>query len=65
MTRQNTPAPLTEIWRGSLLESQHHGHAVVCNGKGEIVHSWGNPDQVIYPRSSCKMVQALPILSLI
>ena len=63
MTRQNTPAPLTEIWRGSLLESQHHGHAVVCNGKGEIVHSWGNPDQVIYPRSSCKMVQALPLLT--
>lgn len=63
MTSPIAPAPFTEIWRGSLLESQHLGHAVICNGKGEVVRVWGNPEQVIYPRSSCKMVQALPLLT--
>ena len=25
------PVPMVEIWRGSLLESLHLGHAVVCD----------------------------------
>ncbi|OIQ28237.1 MAG: L-asparaginase [Alphaproteobacteria bacterium MedPE-SWcel] len=55
--------PLAEIWRGTLLESLHLGHAVVANGKGEVLRSWGDPAAVIYPRSSCKMIQALPLLT--
>lgn len=55
--------PLVEIWRGELLESLHRGHAVVCDGRGDIVASWGDPETVIYPRSSAKMIQALPLLS--
>lgn len=57
------PVPLVEIWRGSLLESCHSGHAVVYDDSGQIVESWGNPDALIYPRSACKMVQALPLLT--
>lgn len=53
--------PLIEAWRGDRLESQHRGHAVICNASG-VVESWGNPAAVIYPRSSCKMLQALPLL---
>ncbi|GHE97087.1 hypothetical protein GCM10016455_16920 [Aliiroseovarius zhejiangensis] len=53
---------LVEVWRGDILESQHHGHAVICNAKGEIVDGWGDPDQVILPRSSAKMLQALPLV---
>ncbi|MDE9449623.1 asparaginase [Aliiroseovarius sp. Z3] len=53
---------LVEVWRGDILESQHHGHAVICNAKGEIVDAWGDPDQVILPRSSAKMLQALPLV---
>jgi len=56
------PIPMVEIWRGGFLESTHTGHAVVCNASGDIVHAWGDPDQVILPRSSCKMIQALPLL---
>lgn len=63
MTTPIAAAPFTELWRGDLLESQHHGHAVICNGKGEVIRSWGNPEQIIYPRSSCKMIQALPLLT--
>lgn len=54
--------PLVELWRGDILESLHRGHAVVMRATGEIVESWGHADAVIYPRSSCKMVQALPLL---
>ena len=57
------PVLMTEIWRGDLLESQHFGHAVVCDDTGQIVRSWGDPDAVIYPRSSSKMIQALPLLT--
>jgi L-asparaginase II len=55
-------APLIEIWRGDLLESAHSGHAVICNAAGEIMSAWGDPAAVIYPRSSCKMLQALPLI---
>ncbi|PVH30441.1 asparaginase [Pararhodobacter oceanensis] len=54
--------PLVELWRGEMLESQHLGHAVISNGAGEVIEAWGNPAAMIYPRSSCKMVQAMPLL---
>ncbi len=57
------PVPMAEIWRGSLLESLHLGHAVVCDEAGKIVRSWGDPEAVIYPRSSAKMIQALPLIT--
>lgn len=53
--------PLMEVWRGGLLECVHEGHAVICDAKG-VVAAWGNPDAVIYPRSSAKMLQALPLI---
>lgn len=54
--------PMVEIWRGGLLESLHCGHAVICAADGSIVEAWGDPRAVIYPRSSCKMLQALPLV---
>ncbi len=54
--------PMTELWRGGILESQHLGHAVICEANGDIFKAWGNPDQVIFPRSSCKMLQAMPLV---
>lgn len=56
------PVNLVEIWRGSLLESVHQGHAVVCHASGDILHAWGDPDALVYPRSSAKMIQALPLI---
>ena len=57
------PAALVELWRGDLLESQHWGHAVICDGAGQIVEAWGDPQAVVYPRSSAKMIQALPLVT--
>jgi len=56
------PVDMVEVWRGNLLESVHQGHAVICDERGEIVEAWGDPEAVIYPRSSCKMIQALPLI---
>ncbi|MDS9947316.1 MAG: asparaginase, partial [Planktomarina sp.] len=55
--------PLVEVWRGEFLESQHRGHAVMCGSAGEILQTWGDPAQVILPRSSCKILQALPLIT--
>lgn len=59
----SNPVPLVEIWRGDLLESVHFGHAVICDSSGQIVEAWGEPNASIYPRSSCKMIQALPLIT--
>lgn len=53
---------LAEIWRGPFLESAHSGHAVVCDDSGQIVLAWGAPEAVVLPRSSSKMLQALPLI---
>ncbi len=57
----NSAVPMVELWRGGLLESSHSGHAVIW-GSGGIIQSWGDPATVIFPRSACKMVQALPLV---
>ncbi|WP_299618868.1 asparaginase [uncultured Tateyamaria sp.] len=56
------PVVLAEVWRGPFLESMHHGHAVVCDDTGQIVQAWGDPEAVVLPRSSSKMIQALPLI---
>ncbi|WP_368184795.1 asparaginase [Aestuariibius sp. HNIBRBA575] len=53
---------LVELWRGGILESVHRGHAVICDAKGDVIASLGDPNAVIFPRSSCKMIQALPLV---
>ncbi|WP_104018734.1 asparaginase [Roseovarius nitratireducens] len=57
------PVPLAEVWRGPRPESVHLGHAVICDARGDIVEAWGNPDEVVLPRSSAKMIQALPLVA--
>ena len=56
------PIPMVELWRGGLLESTHLGHAVLVDDTGQIVQAWGDPERIIFPRSSCKMIQALPLM---
>jgi L-asparaginase II len=56
------PVALAEVWRGGLRESVHVGHAVVVDGSGQVRHAWGDPATTIFPRSSCKMIQALPLV---
>ena len=53
---------LAEIWRGGILECVHRGTAAICRPGGEVVAAWGDPGRVVLPRSSCKMIQALPLV---
>ncbi|MYA87115.1 MAG: asparaginase [Boseongicola sp. SB0662_bin_57] len=59
MTR---PVPMVEILRGDFVESRHEGHAAITSADGRIVEAWGDPGMVVLPRSSAKMLQALPLL---
>lgn len=52
---------IARAFRGDALESVHRGHAVVVDAKGAILAAFGNPALTIFPRSSCKMLQALPL----
>ena len=54
-------AAMIELWRGGMRESLHCGHAVICDRQG-VVEAWGLPGTVVFPRSSCKMIQALPLI---
>ncbi|ADG75966.1 L-asparaginase II [Cellulomonas flavigena DSM 20109] len=54
--------PLARVHRGDLVESVHLGHVVVLAPGGEVRHALGDPDVVVWPRSSLKPLQALAML---
>jgi L-asparaginase II len=50
------------VTRGNLVESRHRGLGVVVDGSGKTVFSFGDADAAVFPRSSCKAMQALPLI---
>lgn len=53
---------VVEVLRGPVVESIHQVMAVVVNEAGHQLQAWGNPQFLTTPRSSIKMLQALPLL---
>jgi L-asparaginase II len=53
---------LAHVVRGDVVESAHRGHLVALDGDGEPVVRVGDPDVVLFPRSSLKPVQAVAML---
>lgn len=53
---------LVTLTRGGFDESHHRGHAAIWHAESGLVAHWGDPQAIILPRSSCKMVQALPLV---
>jgi len=53
---------LVEVWRGPAVESAHRGAWVLCDGSGAVLAGAGDRDTPIFPRSSIKALQALPLL---
>jgi len=51
-----------EVSRGTMVESRHHGFGVVIDASGQIQQSWGDPEQLIYPRSAIKPLQTLALI---
>lgn len=49
---------LASYTRSGFTEGVHVGHAVVIDPTGAVARSWGDPDHVVFPRSSNKPAQA-------
>lgn len=54
--------PVVEVVRGGTVESIHYGAIAVTDGEGNLLGSWGSPDESIFLRSAAKPFQALPLL---
>lgn len=53
---------IVEIYRGPVMESSHQVMAVVADERGLVTGFFGNTDYLTPPRSSIKMLQALPFV---
>lgn len=52
---------LVELTRGELVESVHRGAVAIADANGASVFVLGDVEAPIYPRSSLKPIQALPL----
>jgi L-asparaginase II len=50
------------VTRGPAVESRHRGAFVVVDASGKIAWTAGDADMPVYPRSSAKPLQALPLI---
>lgn len=53
---------LVRIERSGMIESRHIGAAAVVSPDGSITRCLGDPDALVYPRSSLKPLQAIAVL---
>ncbi|MBN2431694.1 MAG: asparaginase [Acidobacteria bacterium] len=56
------PFPLAEVTRSGLTECIHHGHVVVTDPDGRILHAVGDPHVRTYMRSAAKPIQAMAVV---
>lgn len=54
--------PLAQVVRGDVVESVHTGHLVLLDADGTPLLERGDPDAVVWPRSSVKPFQAVAML---
>ena len=59
----NAQPDLVHALRGSTLESVHCGALAIVDADGALVQSLGDIDRPIFPRSACKLLQALPLVA--
>ncbi|MBA2754502.1 MAG: asparaginase [Chloroflexia bacterium] len=53
---------IVEVTRGGRVESSHQGIVAVVDSDGALVASAGDPDHVVFFRSSAKPFQAVPLV---
>jgi L-asparaginase II len=54
---------LVEVTRNDVVESRHFGSAVVCDDRGNVLHSWGDIETLIFPRSALKPLLAIDLVN--
>src|SRR4051812_34243459 len=59
---ERNPAILVEVTRGPMVESVHYGVIAVSDVEGNLLAWAGNPGTPTYYRSSCKPIQATPLV---
>ncbi|MEM9279792.1 MAG: asparaginase, partial [Pseudomonadota bacterium] len=59
---KSNPPAIVEVTRGDFVESTHVIDVVMADAEGSIVEVWGEYDIRIFPRSSIKSLQALPLV---
>ena len=57
-----TAQPLFEVTRGRIIESVHYGSIAVVDANGKLISSYGDPNTVVFLRSSAKPFQAIPFV---
>lgn len=57
-----TPSPLVHVRRRGHVESVHRGHVAVVDASGRLIAHAGEAHLLVYPRSSFKPFQALPVV---
>ena len=53
---------LVEVLRGGIVESRHRGAYAVVDGDGRLVAGAGDLERPVFPRSSMKILQAVPLV---
>ncbi|MCB1477942.1 MAG: asparaginase [Tepidamorphaceae bacterium] len=53
---------LVEYVRGDLTESRHHGSIAIAHADGGMLFEVGATEAPVYPRSSVKLLQAMPLV---
>ncbi|HEX3326572.1 MAG TPA: asparaginase, partial [Actinomycetota bacterium] len=56
------PVAIAETTRGGITESVHYGVVVAVDTTGDVIASAGDPETVIFFRSSAKPFQAIPVI---
>ena len=54
---------LVHAWRGGIVESAHRGAFAVVDAGGALRMALGDIERPIFPRSACKVLQALPLVA--
>jgi L-asparaginase II len=54
---------LVHALRGNSLESLHRGALAIVDAGGAVMRAIGDIDRPVFPRSACKVLQALPLVA--
>jgi len=55
--------PLASATRGGIVEAVHYGSIAVVNRDGKLLRHCGDPHAIVFPRSSLKPFQAMPLVA--
>lgn len=58
-----TSPDLVHATRGGIVESLHRGSVAIVDAAGAVPLALGDIDRPIFPRSACKVLQALPLVA--